>query len=267
MEFVDRILNIFVVLPNDLQSANSTTLINAMISIAFFYFISRWFKAYIIRLVLFLFGISVFYEVLARDSYLWDFDFYGSIGLFVPHIEIVEITYLIIKEKTLFLYNQILALIFYIATPFIWLYNLFLKLFIFLKIKKEQRANEKAYKKYYQEEPEQTQEENNYYQEAKKEKQQQTKKEYTYKKEKKQEYKEEPKQETKQEQTEEKTYSRWDSSNPYEVLGINNEATQQEIKKAYKNLSKIYHPDLTLTNKDEHLIIFQKINNAYMILK
>ncbi len=62
--------------------------------------------------------------------------------------------------------------------------------------------------------------------------------------------KEEPKQ----------TYSRWDDTDPYKVLGLDSNATKKEIKKAYKDLSKIYHPDLTLTKKDKHLIIFQKIN-------
>ena len=45
------------------------------------------------------------------------------------------------------------------------------------------------------------------------------------------------------------------------------DATADEIKKAYRNLSKIYHPDLTLTKKEEHQIIFQKISNAYGKLK
>ena len=31
--------------------------------------------------------------------------------------------------------------------------------------------------------------------------------------------------------------------NPYEVLGLKPGATQEEIKKAYRNLIKQYHPD------------------------
>ena len=31
--------------------------------------------------------------------------------------------------------------------------------------------------------------------------------------------------------------------NPYDVLGINRNATDEEIKKAYRNLAKKYHPD------------------------
>jgi len=58
-----------------------------------------------------------------------------------------------------------------------------------------------------------------------------------------------------------------DSPNAYEVLGLKNNATGKEIKKAFRNLAKIYHPDLTQDKKEEHKIIFQKINNAYNKLK
>ena len=32
--------------------------------------------------------------------------------------------------------------------------------------------------------------------------------------------------------------------NPYEILGVKPKATDQEIKLAFKNLAKKYHPDL-----------------------
>ena len=31
--------------------------------------------------------------------------------------------------------------------------------------------------------------------------------------------------------------------NPYEVLGVSYDATEDEIKKAYRQLSRKYHPD------------------------
>ena len=31
--------------------------------------------------------------------------------------------------------------------------------------------------------------------------------------------------------------------NPYQILGISSDATDDEVKKAYRTLSKKYHPD------------------------
>ena len=53
--------------------------------------------------------------------------------------------------------------------------------------------------------------------------------------------------------------------NYYEILGINTNASQDEIKKAYRKLSLKYHPDRTggdveLSEK------FKELNEAYSIL-
>jgi len=53
--------------------------------------------------------------------------------------------------------------------------------------------------------------------------------------------------------------------NPYEVLGVNEYSTEDEIKKAYRDLVKQYHPDRYSDNPlkdlaDEKL---REINNAY----
>jgi len=47
----------------------------------------------------------------------------------------------------------------------------------------------------------------------------------------------------------------------YEVLGISQEATLIEVKKAYRSLAKKYHPDIG--GNEEH---FKKINDAYQSL-
>ena len=268
-----RIQNLFTVLSNELQDINSDNIINIAINggvvFAFFFFVSRYFRAYILRLGFFLFGVWVLWQVSARDYILQSFDFYGGLGLMLPHLEIVEITYLLLKERTLFVYNQLVGLVLLLISPFVWLYRQITRLSNYFKAKQEERTDKKAYEKYYQDEfkeqqkaeweKEQTRQDEKYQREFREqEEKRQYKKQAQYRKyeKQKQDYKE-----TKQE--EKKAYSRWDSSNYYEVLGLDETATKDEIKKAYRKLAKIYHPDMSLVNKEKAQEIFQKINNAY----
>ena len=48
----------------------------------------------------------------------------------------------------------------------------------------------------------------------------------------------------------------------YQVLGLNSQASEDDIKKAYRKLSKKYHPDLNPDNpKAEEM--FKKVSEAY----
>lgn len=51
----------------------------------------------------------------------------------------------------------------------------------------------------------------------------------------------------------------------YESLGIAKDASQEEIKKAYRKLAKKYHPDLNPDNKEAQER-FKQINEAYEVL-
>lgn len=52
--------------------------------------------------------------------------------------------------------------------------------------------------------------------------------------------------------------------NPYAILGISTHATDQEIKRAYRNLVKRYHPDRRSSESSHEQIV--AINYAYDIL-
>lgn len=53
--------------------------------------------------------------------------------------------------------------------------------------------------------------------------------------------------------------------NPYQILGISPDATDEEVKKAYRTLSKKYHPDANINNEHqaEYTEKFKQVQNAY----
>lgn len=55
------------------------------------------------------------------------------------------------------------------------------------------------------------------------------------------------------------------NKDPYEVLGVSREASDEEIKKSYRRLSKKYHPDLNRDNKEAEAK-FKELNAAYEVL-
>ena len=51
--------------------------------------------------------------------------------------------------------------------------------------------------------------------------------------------------------------------NYYEILGVTRDATQEEIKKKFRDLAKKTHPDKTKEDSDEEMI---ELNKAYEVL-
>ena len=48
---------------------------------------------------------------------------------------------------------------------------------------------------------------------------------------------------------------------PYKILGVSPDASDEEVKKAYRQLAKKYHPDVNKEAGAEER--FKKIQNAY----
>lgn len=53
--------------------------------------------------------------------------------------------------------------------------------------------------------------------------------------------------------------------NPYQILGISPDATDDEVKKAYRKLSKKYHPDANINNPNQEAYTekFKEVQTAY----
>jgi curved DNA-binding protein CbpA len=56
------------------------------------------------------------------------------------------------------------------------------------------------------------------------------------------------------------------STTYYQVLGLSPQASEIEIRRAYRELSKRYHPDTTELAPEQALLLCQRLNEAYSIL-
>ena len=55
--------------------------------------------------------------------------------------------------------------------------------------------------------------------------------------------------------------------NPYQILGISPSASDDEVKKAYRTLSKKYHPDANIGNPHQAEYTEKVLDNKVMVVK
>ena len=56
------------------------------------------------------------------------------------------------------------------------------------------------------------------------------------------------------------------SDNLYDILGVNISSSNEDIKRAYRKLAMLYHPDKNPNNTELASKKFKKISEAYHIL-
>ncbi len=281
--FLNLIEHIISVVSYELKTANlSEILYIGIIEFAVFYYFSKFAKNIIFKTLIFFFALYTLFGTVQDNTILTEPFVFATLGLMAPHFNIFSLLIRYIQKLFIFLKTLFVSFLNYISTPFRYLKKILEKITSFFSKKQESKQNnyeqEKTYENYFHENKNEKYEKqkSDYFKEKQRQKKQeeQEKKQQDERRKKKQQeqnnYQNKNKQKDKKtysSNSHKKTYSRWDSSNAYEVLGVSQNATQQEIKKAFRDLAKIYHPDLTQNNKDEHKIIFQKINNAYKKLQ
>ena len=265
LEFINKFIQI---LSND-NILNLSWVAYSVLALVFFvpFFVSKWFKWIGFRIILVIFGLA-FLSDWGQVTITRDFNFLIGIALITPHIkyffDLVKDTlfnififflalFIQLKNATVNTYFFFITIYYKILRLINWFVNIFIFLKAFIETfserfkTKEQNQNYQDYsnKSEYKEEKQNSNNEKAY---------EDFKKSHGYNESKK------------EESTEQKVddkYKQFYSSNPYEVLGVKTSDDFSIIKKSYRALIRIYHPDLNPQDIEFFTEITQNLNNAY----
>ncbi len=265
LEFINKFIQI---LSND-NILNLSWVAYCVLALVFFvpFFISKWFKWIGFRIILVIFGLA-FLSDWGQVTITRDFNFLIGIALITPHIkyffDLVKDTlfnifmfflalFIQLKNATVNTYFFFITIYYKILRLINWFVNIFIFLKAFIETfserfkTKEQNQNYQDYsnKSEYKEEKQNSNNEKAY---------EDFKKSHGYQESKKEES-------TKQKVDDK--YKQFYSSNPYEVLGVKPSDDFSIIKKSYRALIRIYHPDLNPQDIEFFTEITQNLNNAY----
>ena len=265
LEFINKFIQI---LSND-NILNLSWVAYSVLALVFFvpFFVSKWFKWIGFRIILVIFGLA-FLSDWGQVTITRDFNFLIGIALITPHIkyffDLVKNTlfnifmfflalFIQLKNATVNTYFFFITIYYKILRLINWFVNIFIFLKAFIETfserfkTKEQNQNYQDYsnKSEYKEEKQNSNNEKAY---------EDFKKSHGYNESKKEES-------TKQKVDDK--YKQFYSSNPYEVLGVKPSDDFSIIKKSYRALIRIYHPDLNPQDIEFFTEITQNLNNAY----
>lgn len=249
-------IDVLSIVYNDFHRAGIWLLIIASIIFMISAVISNLFKWAPFRIIILLIAYAIISEILRQDVILFNLNLYVGLGIAYPHLQFVHLLAYRIWYGILDFYEKLKDFLYAISRPFVFVYFQFVRLKAYYDTRTEQ--------KHYSGENEQNYQEfrdrgfNDDYRRS--EQQYHRREEQSSQRENK--HKSDEKHGEQHNET-----SRWDSHDPYVILDLSRTATPEEIKKQYRKLQKLYHPDLTQTKKEEYTRISQKINAAYSKLK
>jgi len=218
-------------------------------------FISKFFKWAPFRILLLWFSIVLLGEVLQSEQILFNINLYIALGMAAPHIKFAHILAYRIYYGAIDFYHRLVEIFYMLLRPFIFVYGQYARFRAYYDARGQQgqQEQERNYEEFRQREG---------FNDYRRSREQQSHHRQEHSSNKEETHTPGGNSGSRQSQT-----SRWDSPDPYTVLDISRDATAQEIKKQYRKLQKLYHPDLTQTKKEEYTRISQQINAAYSKLK
>lgn len=248
-------LDVLNIMFDELPRVGINLLIVASILMTISYVISNLFKWAPFRIIILLIAYALISDVLIEEVILFNLKLYIALGMIFPHLKFVHILAYRIWYAIVDFYEKLKDFLYAISRPFVFVYFQFVRLKAYYDARTQQKhysnENEQNYQEFRQRgfNDDYRRSEQQYHRRE----EQSSGQENTHKSEEKR-------------GKQHNETSRWDSHDPYVVLDLSRTATPEEIKKQYRKLQKLYHPDLTQTKKEEYTRISQKINAAYSAL-
>jgi len=279
MKYIETILQ-------ELQSLSMNALIQIILIFAVFYWLSKKFQRPFFRIVIILISFFLIINV-EKGSIIVNIAIIIGVAILIPHIPFIfsTITNILysIKMMTSNTYFFFVSIYYKIIRFFNWIINIFLTIKgFFFRAKKEESSSNSNHeqKEYSYEKNESSSSSNNSYSNYEKDNRKQRQYEDFRNSNSNNEYSSYENNESNQSYESNETYEkvednenisdefkRFYSSSAYIILGVSENDDFSHIKKSYRALVSIYHPDRNLDEIELYTEITQNINSAYDKLK